>query len=121
MARSRVIVALLTIPRLSGATSRKGRHVQTLSHQKGIHATLGHTRLVPLLPRHSVGQVGGASVSQVDLETPDIRIMEDSVALVDYNLLISSRGSFQQLLVLLVGLLLGYYLLGMEGERLLGL
>jgi len=118
MARSRVIAGLLTIPRLSGAMSRKGRHAQTLSHQKGIHATLGHTRLVPLLPKHSVGQVLAASASQEDLAAPDIRIVEDSVALVDHNLHISS---FQQLLVLLVGLLLGYYLLGMEGEHLLGL
>merc|ERR1712013_44797 len=76
MEKCRVTAGLQTIPRLSGVMSRKGQHAQTLCHQPGILATLGHTKHVPLLPRHSVHQGVKASLLQEDLDLPDNQIME---------------------------------------------
>ena len=55
----RATAGLLIIPRLSGATSRKGQPAQTSSLRLGIPVTLGHTRHVPLLPGDSVQQGEG--------------------------------------------------------------
>jgi len=118
MEKSRVTAGLQTIPRLSGVMSRKGQHAQTSCHQPGILATLGHTKHVPLLPRHSVHQGVEASLLQEDLDLPDNQIMEHLVAmvvirhiaLVEHILLSSHRDSFHLLLDLQVDLWLGYYL-----------
>ena len=117
MEKSRVTAGLQTIPRLSGVMSRKGQHAQTLCHQPGILATLGHTKHVPLLRRHSVHQGVEASLLQEDLDLPDNQIMEHLVAmvvtrhiaLVEHILLSSHRDSFHLLLDLQVDLWLGYY------------
>jgi len=117
MEKSRVTAGLQTIPRLSGVMSRKGQHAQTSCHQPGILATLGHTKHVPLLPRHSVHQGVEASLLQEDLDLPDNQIMEHLVAmvvirhiaLVEHILLSSHRDSFHLLLDLQVDLWLGYY------------
>jgi len=117
MEKCRVTAGLQTIPRLSGVMSRKGQHAQTSCHQPGILATLGHTKHVPLLPRHSVHQGVEASLLQEDLDLPDNQIMEHLVAmvvirhiaLVEHILLSSHRDSFHLLLDLQVDLWLGYY------------
>jgi len=117
MEKSRVTAGLQTIPRLSGVMSRKGQHAQTSCHQPGILATLGHTKHVPLLRRHSVHQGVEASLLQEDLDLPDNQIMEHLVAmvvirhiaLVEHILLSSHRDSFHLLLDLQVDLWLGYY------------
>ena len=117
MEKCRVTAGLQTIPRLSGVMSRKGQHAQTSCHQPGILATLGHTKHVPLLPRHSVHQGVKASLLQEDLDLPDNQIMEHLVAmvvirhiaLVETILLSSHWDSFHLLLDLQVDLWLGYY------------
>jgi len=117
MEKCRVTAGLQTIPRLSGVMSRKGQHAQTSCHQPGILATLGHTKHVPLLPRHSVHQGVKASLLQEDLGLPDNQIMEllvavvviRHIALVEHILLSSHRDSFHLLLDLQVDLWLGYY------------
>jgi len=111
MAKFRVTAGLQTIPRLSGVMSRKGQHAQTSCHQRGILATLGHTKRVPLLLRHSVDQeLGALALRAIDLS--DNLIMEPLVAtvvirhiaLVDYIFLNSLRDSFHLLLDLQVDL-----------------
>jgi len=105
MAKSRVTAGLQTIPRLSGVMSRKGQHAQTLCHQLGILATLGHTKRVPLLLRHSVDQELGDLALQEAIGLPDNLIMEPLVAmvvvrhmaLVDHTFLNSLRDSFHLL------------------------
>jgi len=82
MEKSRVTAGLQTIPRLSGVMSRKVQHAQTSCHQPGILATLGHTKHVPLLRRHSVHQGVEASLLQEDLDLPDNQIMVHLVAMV---------------------------------------
>jgi len=117
MEKCRVTAGLQTIPRLSGVMSRKVQHAQTSCHQPGILATLGHTKHVPLLRRHSVHQGVEASLLQEDLDLPDNQIMEHLVAmvvirhkaLVEHILLSSHRDSFHLLLDLQVDLWLGYY------------
>ena len=117
MEKCRVTAGLQTIPRLSGVMSRKGQHAQTSCHQPGILATLGHTKHVPLLPRHSVHQGVEASLLQEDLDLPDNQIMEllvavvviRHIALVEHILLSSHWDSFHLLLDLQVDLWLGYY------------
>merc|ERR1712013_577110 len=106
MEKCRVTAGLQTIPRLSGVMPRKGQHAQTLCHQPGILATLGHTKHVPLLPRHSVHQGVEASLLQEDLDLPDNQIMEllvavvviRHIALVEHILLSSHWDSFHLLL-----------------------
>jgi len=110
MAKSRVTAGLQTIPRLSGVMSRKGQHAQTSCHQRGILATLGHTKRVQLPRRHSVHQGVEVSPLQEYLALPDIPIMEPLVAmgvirhivLVDHILLNSLKDSFHLLLDLQV-------------------
>jgi len=105
MAKSRVTAGLQTIPRLSGVMSRRGQHAQTSCHQLGILGTLGHTKHVPLLLRHSVDQELGASALQEAIDLPDNLIMEPLVAmavirhiaLVDHIFLNSLRDSFHLL------------------------
>merc|ERR1712013_439168 len=117
MEKCRVTAGLQTIPRLRGVMSRKDQHAQTSCHQPGILATLGHTKHVPLLPRHSVHQGVKASLLQEDLGLPDNQIMEllvavvvtRHIALVEHILLSSHRDSFHLLLDLQVDLWLGYY------------
>jgi len=110
MAKSRVTAGLQTIPRLSGVMSRRGQHAQTSCHQLGILGTLGHTKHVPLLLRHSVDQELGALALQEAIDLQDNLIMEPSaamvvvrhIALVDHTLLNSLRDSFPLLLDLQV-------------------
>jgi len=112
MAKSRVTAGLQTIPRLSGVMSRRGQHAQTSCHQLGILGTLGHTKHVPLLLRHSVDQELGALALQEAIDLPDNLIMEPLVAmvvirhiaLVDHIFLNSLRDSFHLLLDLQVDL-----------------
>jgi len=122
MAKSRVTAGLQTIPRLSGVMSRRGQHAQTSCHQLGILGTLGHTKHVPLLLRHSVDQELGALALQEAIDLPDNLIMEPLVAmvvirhiaLVDHIFLNSLRDSFHLLsdlqVDLQVDLWLEYYL-----------
>ena len=50
----RETVELQTTPRPGGVMSRRDPAAQTWCHHLGIHATLGHTRLVQLLHKDSV-------------------------------------------------------------------